>query len=232
MDADALIISIHALREEGDSPATMRTAPRWISIHALREEGDHCFQYSAPLAATFLSTPSARRATQPLANWILRALISIHALREEGDAKTSRLRRALTISIHALREEGDIRSLSRLSQLMAISIHALREEGDPLVVGMAGRTHGYFYPRPPRGGRRLVYGRQRRGKLISIHALREEGDIGGNFPRKSPQKISIHALREEGDAKQKQLDALQRISIHALREEGDGLISPLYHVVE
>ena len=35
-----------------------------------------------------------------------------------------------------------------------ISIHALREEGDqlpPLVVSMAG----YFYPRPPRGGRQF-----------------------------------------------------------------------------
>ena len=35
------MISIHALREEGDGPgAVMTTRGRWISIHALREEGD------------------------------------------------------------------------------------------------------------------------------------------------------------------------------------------------
>ena len=34
-------ISIHALREEGDSVPTLRTPARSaISIHALREEGD------------------------------------------------------------------------------------------------------------------------------------------------------------------------------------------------
>ena len=62
----------------------------------------------------------------------------------------------------------------------------------------SGWTVADFYPRPPRGGRRLVRGRQHRGKLISIHALREEGD-----PHLAKQAaggvISIHALREEGD---------------------------------
>ena len=59
---DALI-SIHALREEGDRPSVRRygRAPA-ISIHALREEGD---------------SAAYRCAT--------RRPISIHALREEGD---------------------------------------------------------------------------------------------------------------------------------------------------
>ena len=34
-----------------------------------------------------------------------------------------------------------------------ISIHALREEGDSPTAGRSARTP-YFYPRPPRGGRR------------------------------------------------------------------------------
>ena len=33
-------ISIHALREEGDSYASRGRCMRFISIHALREEGD------------------------------------------------------------------------------------------------------------------------------------------------------------------------------------------------
>ena len=56
-----------------------------------------------------------------------------------------------------------------------------------------------FYPRPPRGGRRLCRGRGASSCGISIHALREEGDkiwgMGNVIIA-----ISIHALREEGDA--------------------------------
>ena len=34
----------------------------------------------------------------------------------------------------------------------------------------------YFYPRPPRGGRRSAAAGHPPGIVISIHALREEGD--------------------------------------------------------
>ena len=37
-------------------------------------------------------------------------------------------------------------------------------------------VHGNFYPRPPRGGRRLLICTADLGGHISIHALREEGD--------------------------------------------------------
>ena len=38
-----VLISIHALREEGDLLLTgSETTAIWISIHALREEGDGC----------------------------------------------------------------------------------------------------------------------------------------------------------------------------------------------
>ena len=61
------IISIHALREEGDSlMQEVQSYTPSISIHALREEGDgrpvYCIQVN---------------------------VISIHALREEGDRKFS-----------------------------------------------------------------------------------------------------------------------------------------------
>ena len=79
-------ISIHALREEGDNFKKLKEAIRHISIHALREEGDikahnadidtedfyprpprggRRFRFSdADGFFEFLSTPSARRATQ------------------------------------------------------------------------------------------------------------------------------------------------------------------------
>ena len=59
--------------------------PAVISIHALREEGDMQQLFAMQMQQQFLSTPSARRATST--GWIARRhfLISIHALREEGD---------------------------------------------------------------------------------------------------------------------------------------------------
>ena len=79
-------ISIHALREEGDCPSSHTATQRryfyprpprggrllgfylclhriGISIHALREEGDYWIGWPPNTAWTFLSTPSARRAT-------------------------------------------------------------------------------------------------------------------------------------------------------------------------
>ena len=57
-------ISIHALREEGDCIPVARVAlDGLISIHALREEGDGSAAQEENHPKTFLSTPSARRAT-------------------------------------------------------------------------------------------------------------------------------------------------------------------------
>ena len=79
-------ISIHALREEGDQGLwPRRPAGRPISIHALREEGDSMSSFGLPLIALFLSTPSARRATEVCGADRRICEISIHALREEGD---------------------------------------------------------------------------------------------------------------------------------------------------
>ena len=83
---------------------------RIISIHALREEGDQFFFDRARAALQFLSTPSARRAT----------------------IQKSEVSAVEKISIHALREEGDISKKSRYKTRKA-----------------------NFYPRPPRGGRRV-----------------------------------------------------------------------------
>ena len=100
----------------------------------------------------FLSTPSARRATTDGDNPRHAHRISIHALREEGDFWHLLENRRRVISIHALREEGDAGARDVIEQ-KSISIHALREEGDLLRV-KSSKSSSYFYPRPPRGGRR------------------------------------------------------------------------------
>ena len=59
---------------------------RTISIHALREEGDSPRVVPKDFPWRFLSTPSARRATSHVEEGKPVAVsISIHALREEGD---------------------------------------------------------------------------------------------------------------------------------------------------
>ena len=129
--ADLAVISIHALREEGDrsgvkgqqapllflSTPSARRATRKdlyrsssgeISIHALREEGDDTGPDALLNLGEFLSTPSARRATGDVVSAQHIVDISIHALREEGDVGHGIVVHRSGISIHALREEGDM----------------------------------------------------------------------------------------------------------------------------
>ena len=101
----------------------------------------------------FLSTPSARRATIMVKPPCLPRHISIHALREEGD--------------------GWLRATEVTHNTFLSTPSARRATGRDL----SGRQQlGYFYPRPPRGGRRARVAKLQHKGVISIHALREEGD--------------------------------------------------------
>ena len=191
----ASLISIHALREEGDVHQRRFCANQaGISIHALREEGDTAAITTADSSATFLSTPSARRATTNT--------------KECGDT--------LAISIHALREEGD-RDLYRfIADFCVISIHALREEGDILMLILLWITC-YFYPRPPRGGRLVMRMIAAWSMLfLSTPSVRRATAVAraANFVA----TISIHALREEGDSKNRdKISIFKQIVQHSAR---------------
>ena len=215
-----------------------------ISIHALREEGDTHTKDRKARCKAFLSTPSARRATSAyVTSWL--SFLNFYPRPPRGGRPDnySTVPTLSQISIHALREEGDINGLSEIRRRYEISIHALREEGDRHSPFHKLVTQ-YFYPRPPRGGRPLQTAETYWQRDISIHALREEGDTrpvllpapvsiflstpsarrathrsGGSgkpgsyfYPRPPrggrplctpqpgfPSLISIHALREEGD---------------------------------
>ena len=108
---------------------------RWklISIHALREEGDQ--RPSEPLQthSRFLSTPSARRATEQHFRAVFQA--------GGGDR---------FLSTPSARRATYGRPL--FNSVEDISIHALREEGDA-AHSAGSRRSTNFYPRPPRGGR-------------------------------------------------------------------------------
>ena len=72
----------------GGRPLALSLEPcdQLISIHALREEGDQTLSVEDTQLFIFLSTPSARRATRICSHGECVDRISIHALREEGDS--------------------------------------------------------------------------------------------------------------------------------------------------
>ena len=125
-----------------------------ISIHALREEGDSHLSGCTTRTIKFQSTPSARRATNAAQAWSQMQSISIHALREESDTvRMGKKQRRKNFNPRPPRGERrtafSTNSSSRLFQStpsarratsarrlrearISISIHALREEGDAL----------------------------------------------------------------------------------------------------
>ena len=124
------LISIHALRVEGDTLGHQEAVFFAISIHALRVEGD-----------SLLYAVRGEHA------------ISIHALRVEGDNPTPRFRGDMSGDFYPRPPGGGRRSaLIKQGHTYTISIHALRVEGDSEQLCF-GHLIDDFYPRPPGGGR-------------------------------------------------------------------------------
>ena len=116
--------------------------------------GRHVLGQSTAHIKTFLSTPSARRATP----WQ-----SIHG-RSTQFLSTPSARRAT---------QAGYPSVGRRWYFYPRPPRGGRRQPSRCRVCSL-----YFYPRPPRGGRRRCKDRGRAGVHISIHALREEGDAG------------------------------------------------------
>ena len=109
----------------------IKTTDTMISIHALREEGDTRIRRWRTGWRLFLSTPSARRATIiSLSCGCDNIDISIHALREEGDVVRLRFRRCVVEFLSTPSARRATLSRTGSSGMTKISIHALREEGD------------------------------------------------------------------------------------------------------
>ena len=150
--AGSFLISIHALRGEGDwsKPksnqirSNFNPRPPWggrlllpalrrengkISIHALRGEGDAQRAAGVTKEFEFQSTPSVGRATSVASG--IPAATAFQSTPSVGRATISRRKR------HCL---------------LTISIHALRGEGDAYAKSKNAARHN-FNPRPPWGGR-------------------------------------------------------------------------------
>ena len=150
------MISIHALRTEGDS--NREVAPfRSILYFYPRPPYGGRPGYSAVLsgAGVFLSTPSVRRATA-LA-WALSLWYRNFYPRPPYGGRRDGvfiLFASHNISIHALRTEGDWSVIFKLQQTGTfLSTPSVRRATVRSVTGCPSSSN--FYPRPPYGGRPL-----------------------------------------------------------------------------
>ena len=191
------IISIHALREEGDQTAkAMRQEIKaFLSTPSARRATNP--RRPNPVRQEFLSTPSARRATEYQGAAFPPHIISIHALREEGDPTASSGAKAtsLFLSTPSARRATKSGLMNRQSTKFLSTPSARRATREVrrsesrnkfLSTPSARRATGQFstmayrlanfYPRPPRGGRPSEGINFFETLRISIHALREEGD--------------------------------------------------------
>ena len=159
--------------------------------------GRRSHKVTSPPPNVFLSTPSARRAT--VAFWTVVVV--------RGFLSTPSARRATS-------DKG----ISRIDEKFLSTPSARRATAQP---SKNGNSQGYFYPRPPRGGRpprsapatlRTVF--------LSTPSARRATPLLDTISNNS-RAISIHALREEGDRCSPMIATRGGISIHALREEGD-----------
>ena len=147
----------------------------------------------------FLSTPSARRATdhhyrdhrQPPdfyprpprggRRWTIRARLrtpNFYPRPPRGGRRTASLSRPLPRVFLPTPSARRATSYSRNVFTRIFDFYPRPPRGGrPLCSCRSAGLPADFYPRPPRGGRPERFGHQRNGHRISIHALREEGDL-------------------------------------------------------
>ena len=152
------LISIHALREEGDATGRHHGTAATDFYPRPPRGGRLNFKITVHFRRRFLSTPSARRATPKLLPVSRNDPISIHALREEGD--------------RIPRRESNQRA----------DFYPRPPRGGRRAAPVPCYSHGRFLSTPS-ARRATARRRVREGfRWISIHALREEGDAARSRP--------------------------------------------------
>ena len=192
-----------------------------ISIHALREEGDGNVASVLVELHKFLSTPSARRATRTGADSSMRPS-NFYPRPPRGGRLTVEVDDPdiFEISIHALREEGDHFPPVVFEVVLEFlsTPSARRATRRPPETQGAGAD---FYPRPPRGGRLpLCAGCKTAEKFLSTPSARRATLLALSSVMGTPIFLSTPSARRATRGGEKTMSKIE-ISIHALREEGD-----------
>ena len=168
----------------------------------------------------FLSTPSARRATQrggvgfilfkyfyprpPRGgrraatphDFVAKSFLSTPSARRATPA-AAKMAEQIEISIHALREEGDFLRVAEIANAVEfLSTPSARRATRPQRPPRSPARH--FYPRPPRGGRPIHPAGMKSTAYFYPRPPRG-GRPSSRWRTLQSISISIHALREEGD---------------------------------
>ena len=219
------MISIHALREEGDSVLSLNFDFFDISIHALREEGDPSSAVRFWLQKVFLSTPSARRAT-PDSRRAERGLAHFYPRPPRGGRPV--MQDGLTRYVKFLSTPSARRATPRGKQATestAISIHALREEGD--VMQSFTKKYCFQFLSTPSARRATFKPEQSsvlQGLFLSTPSARRATAVAG--PARYNAKFLSTPSARRATGMPLGVEPSQQISIHALREEGDTSTAP------
>ena len=176
-----------------------------ISIHALREEGDPPVPVLRLLRLLFLSTPSARRATRFCPKfWCGTAFLSTPSARRATVSVTPYNGSMFTFLSTPSARRATAANQSIRNDMADFYPRPPRGGRQKFFVTNLAEEEFLSTPSARRATKicSLARGRQ----SISIHALREEGDVD-NAPGADSASISIHALREEGDDSQNSTNA-------------------------
>ena len=215
------IISIHALREEGDNsfqcsqssrldfyPRPPRGGRPYVAGYVTKKTYDfyprpprggrlrHSSKLQQDKGYFYPRPPRGGRLCIPCACWLCPRFLSTPSARRATAHKCPHCA-GLHISIHALREEGDLPWLSLCSAIgKFLSTPSARRATDAPLIWATSLM--YFYPRPLRGGRLTVGDPSGpESVFLSTPSARRATDVYALI--QSRLDISIHALCEEGD---------------------------------
>ena len=193
---------------------------RHISIHALREEGDTFLPTPSQSMSVFLSTPSARRATISRTPHLI-----CHAYFYPRPPRGGRQSSVCSSSMDLIFLSTPSARRATISKPTVASRERdfyprPPRGGRPCRPGGSVMSAGYFYPRPPRGGRLDDKGNDLIFALfLSTPSARRATKISPN--RTSPRKFLSTPSARRATGKPAFYEVFPVISIHALREEGD-----------
>ena len=213
------MISIHALREEGDSPAGGGVCAQDNFYPRPPRGGRRNMGCSWACPADFYPRPPRGGRHAGRRGRSRRGRISIHALREEGDgARFCTTHQSMYFYPRPPRGGRPTRSVANVLTLVFLSTPSARRATKSPT---ACRAFWEFLSTP--SARRATLHGPRDGlqHSISIHALREEGDAPAMRSRSTRTNFYPRPPRGGRPCASRPRPRRDCISIHALREEGD-----------
>ena len=146
-------ISIHALREEGDTRARGSTTTL-INFYPRPPRGGRRRKLPSRMPTRyFYPRPPRGGRRRTAVGYRLKGIISIHALREEGDAPTLKVTSPPTVFLSTPSARRATFSLPRSTATAKLFLSTPSARRATIIFSMLISSNFYFYPRPPRGGR-------------------------------------------------------------------------------